>query len=62
MRVSLILSSNHFECEAARLDKASRLGVSSFTLPEAAALSAMGADIRTVFDLKYNSMVRFLLS
>ena len=62
MRFSLISSSNHFECEAARLDEASKLGVGSFTLPEAVALSAMGADIRTFFGIQYNGMVRLLLS
>jgi hypothetical protein len=61
VRVSLILSSNHFECEAARLDEASRLGVGSFTLPEAVALSAMGANIRSQYGIPYNVMVRFFV-
>lgn len=53
---SLILSSNQFECEALKLDAATGLGVSSFDLPEASALRAMGADLAATFDLSYNLM------
>ena len=53
---SLILASNHFECNALKLDEAQGLGVGFFTLPFYQALTEIGQDISNHRDLGFNLM------
>lgn len=43
---TLMLSSNYFECTVVGLDGASNLGIGLFKLPEATAITEVGASIQ----------------